>query len=407
MFRGIVRAAVVAAALASPAAVAAQESRTASLEKLREEKAAALQPYQPGAIERTLLFVERVDPMRKIAPHNGFFVQYGYTGKPVGSGIGASVGYRHDLFDRRARVTVETGATWRRYRIVRADFSVSSLARGRLELGVEGLDHHQPEEDFYGLGAASLDGNRVSFSFDRREVQGRAVVKPGGGVQIGIRSGRLAATVGGGRDSRFPSIEERFSDDDAPGLVLQPDFLYNEFFGLVDRRDQPGNPRAGGYYGFSYRRYSDLDVDRYDFRAFEADLQHFFPIFDKKRVIALRGHIVTTGAENGQIVPFYFRPTLGGSDSLRSERDFRFRDSNMLAMNVEYRWEAFSGLDMALFTDLGEVAPRAADLDFNDLERAFGLGFRFNTYRSVFLRLDVALAGGDKPRMFIKFSKAF
>jgi outer membrane protein assembly factor BamA len=178
-------------------------------------------------------------------------------------------------------------------------------------------------------------------------------------------------------------------------------------FALLDRRDQPGNPRAGGYYGVTWRRYSDHDFDRYGFRAFLADLQHFFPIFDKKRVIALRGRIVTTGAETGQIVPFYFRPTLGGSDSLRSARDFRFRDSNMMAVNAEYRWEAFSGLDMALFADLGKVAPRAADLDFSDLEQAFGVGFRFNTYRTVFLRLDVALAGADKPRMFIKFSKAF
>jgi hypothetical protein len=407
MLRGIVRLAALAAALASPGAAAAQDSRTALLEKLREEKAAALRPYQPGTIERALLFVERADPMRKIAPHNGFFVQYGYTGKPVGSGIAASVGYRHDLFDRRARITVETGATWRHYRMVRADFSVPSLAHGKVELGLEGIDHHQPEEDFYGLGAASLDSNRVSFLFDRREVQGRAVVKPGGGVRIGIRSGRIAASVGGGQDPRFPSIEERFSDADAPGLARQPDFLYGELFALLDRRDQPGNPRAGGYYGVTWRRYSDHDFDRYGFRAFLADLQHFFPIFDKKRVIALRGRIVTTGAETGQIVPFYFRPTLGGSDSLRSARDFRFRDSNMMAVNAEYRWEAFSGLDMALFADLGKVAPRAADLDFSDLEQAFGVGFRFNTYRTVFLRLDVALAGADKPRMFIKFSKAF
>ena len=86
MLRRIARAAALAAALASPAAASAQDSRTASLEKLRAEKAAALQPYQPGTIERALLFVERADPMRKIAPHNGFFVQYGYTGKPVGSG---------------------------------------------------------------------------------------------------------------------------------------------------------------------------------------------------------------------------------------------------------------------------------------------------------------------------------
>jgi hypothetical protein len=407
MLRRTARAAAFAIALVGPAVTIAQDSRTASLEKLRAEKAAALQPYEPGRIEKALLFVEREDPMRRIAPLNGFFVKYGYTGKPVGSGIGAGVGYRHDLFDRRARVVVEAGATWRRYRIVQADFSVPSLAAGRLELGVQGVDRHDPEEDFYGLGPASLERDRVSFLFDRREVNGRLIVKPGGGLRAGARLGHIATTVGAGRDSRFPSIEERFSDADAPGLGVQPDFFFGDLFALLDHRDQPGNPRSGGYYGVTWRRYSDLDYERYSFHVLDADLQQFFPIFDKKRVFAFRGRVIATGARAGQVVPFYLRPTLGGSDTLRSVRDYRFRDDNVLAMNAEYRWEAFSGLDMALFADFGKVTPRADDLDFADLEHAYGVGFRFNTYRSVFLRLDVALAGAETPRLFIKFSKAF
>ena len=407
MFRRIAAAAAFAAALVSPAAVSAQDSRTASLEKLRAEKAQTLHPYQPGTIEKALLFIEREDPLRKIAPRNGFFVEYGYTGKPVGSGIGLGAGFRHDLFDRRARAVVEAGATWRHNRMVRGDFSMPSLAGGRLELGVEGIDRHDPEEDFYGLGAASLERDRVNFLFDRRELQGRAVVHPGGGLHVGSRLGRLNPKVGAGRDSRFPSIEERFNDADAPGLAEQPDYTYRDVFAFVDRRDQPGNPRGGGYYGATWRRYSDQDFDRYSFRVFDADLEQFIPIFDKKRVFAFRGRVVSMDAAAGQIVPFYFRPTLGGSDSMRSARDYRFRDTQMLALNAEYRWEAFSGLDMALFTDFGKVASRRSDLDFSDLERAYGIGFRFNTYQSVFLRLDLAFAGGATPRLFIKFSKAF
>ena len=404
---GRIAGAALAVALATPGAVMAQDSRAASLEKLRADKAAALQPYEPGALERALLFVEREDPLGKIAPHNGFFVKYGYTGKPVGSGIGAGVGYRHDLFERQARVAVELGGTWRRYRMIRGDFSLPRLAGGRLELGVTGIDRHDPQEDFYGLGPASAKGDRVSFLFDRREFQGRAVVNPGGGFHIGVRTGRVAAQLGAGSDRRFPSIEERFSDAGAPGLTSQPDFSYNDLFAVFDRRDQPGNPRAGGLYGFTWRRYSDQDFDRYGFRLFEADLQHFFPIFDKKRVFAVRGRVVTTSADPGQVVPFYFRPTLGGSDSLRSVSDYRFRDTNMLAVNVEYRWEAFSGLDMALFTDFGKVASSRRELDFDNLEHAHGVGFRFNTYKDVFLRVDLALAGAEAPRLFFKFSKAF
>jgi hypothetical protein len=407
MPRWIVRVGVLMAALMTPTSAAAQETRTASLEQLRAEKAAALQPYRPGRLERAVLFIEREDPMRRISPHNGFFVKYGYTNKPVGSGVGAGAGYRHDLFNRHARIVVEAGGTMRRYHMVRADFSLPSLAGGRLELGTQGINHHDPQEDFYGLGAGSRESDRVSFLLDRRDLEARAVLKPGRGLQLGIRAGRLSTHVGPGGDARFPSLEQRFVDRDAPGLDRQPDFSYIDVFGGFDNRDQPGNPRAGGYYGVTWRQYADRDFNQYDFHVFEADLNHFVPVFDKKRVFAFRARVTTTGAATGQTVPFYFRPTLGGSDSLRSVRDFRFRDSNMLAMNVEYRWEAFSGLDMALFTDIGKVAASRSALDLRDLERAYGVGLRFNTYRAVFLRLDLAVAGAEAPRLFIKFSKAF
>jgi hypothetical protein len=393
--------------LLSPAGVFAQDSRTATLEQQRATKAAQLQPYRPGKIEKALLYVEREDPLGKISPYNGLFVAYGYTRKPVGSGIGASAGYRHDLFDRRARVLVEAGMTLRRYRMVRGDFSLPYLAGDRVELGLEASDWHNPQEDFYGMGPDSLEADRVNFLYDRREVQGRAVLKPIRGLQTGVRYGRLDNSIGSGTDRRFPSLEQRFGDVDAPGLTDPPAYSYTDLFAAADYRDQRGNPRAGGYYGLMWRRHTDRDLDQYSFRLFEADLQQFFPIFDKKRVIALRGRVTTTAADAGQSIPFFLRPTLGGSDSLRSVADYRFRDNNTLSINVEYRWEAFSGLDMALFTDWGKVAPRAGDLDFSDLERAFGIGMRFNTYKSVFLRIDAALVGADAPRLFTKFSKAF
>jgi hypothetical protein len=407
MFPRAAAAGMALCALAWTDPAAAQDSRTAILEAERAEKASKVQPYRPGKLERALLFMERKDPLRKIAPHNGFFVQYGYQFKPVGSGLGLGGGFRHDLWDRRARVVLDGGVTLRSYWMARGDFSLPSLAGGHLEVGIQASRRHDPQEDFWGLGPASVRDNRVSFRFDRRELQGRVVAKPFAGAELGVRIGRVDPSIGPGTDARFPSIEERFGPLDTPGLAVQPQFSYSDVFAVVDYRDQPGNARSGGYYSVSWRDNSDLDFDRFSFRRADLDLQQFFPIFDKKRVIALRGRLAATSADAGQVVPFYFQPTLGGSDSLRSVRDFRFRDGSMMFMNAEYRWEAFSGLDMALFADWGQVAPRAADLDFDDLKHAYGIGFRFNTYRSVFLRIDVATGAGESVSYFFKFSKAF
>ena len=387
--------------------VYAQETRAEAVARQRAEKAAQLKPYEPKPLEKALLWFEETDPIEKIAPHNGFFVQYGYTGKPVGSGIAFGGGWRHDLFNRNARVVLEAGHSFRGYRMVLADFAVPRLFNERLELGVETSYRHHPQEDFYGLGLESQRSDRVSFRFRAPAVQGRAVLKPAEWFNAGVRLGRTKVSVGSGTDTRFPSIEERFTEAGAPGLTEQPDYLYTDLFATLDTRDQPGNARDGVYVGLLWRRHSDLDLDRFSFDGLTLDVQHFLPIFDKKRVFVARFLLMSTTAEAGHEVPFYFRPTVGGSDTLRSASDFRYRERNAAVANLEYRWEAFSGLDMALFTDVAAVSPRFAGLEFADLRGAYGIGLRFNTYKAVFLRFDVAAGGSEGLRTFLKFSGNF
>ncbi|HVL67939.1 MAG TPA: BamA/TamA family outer membrane protein [Vicinamibacterales bacterium] len=399
--------AVICAAALMGAPAAAQDTRAALLERQRAEKAERLEPYTPQRLEKTLLYIERTDPLSKIAPHNGFFVQYGYSDKPVGSGIGFGGGWRHDLLRRNARLVFEIGHTFRGYRMARGDLSLPYLLDDRFEIGVEGRYRDHPQEDFYGLGFNTSGSDRVNFRFRAPEVQARAVVTPVPWLSAGTRVGRLAPDIGRGTDTRYRSIEERFSGGDAPGLALQPDFTYADLFTALDTRDQPGNARAGSLLDVQWRRYSDTDAGRYSFTSVQIDAQQFLPIFDKKRVVAIRLRLDTTAAADGQEVPFYFQPTLGGSTSLRSYADHRFRDRNALAINVEYRWEAFSGLDMALFSDFGTVAPRVRDLEFAGLRGAYGIGLRFNTYKAVFLRLDVAAGGSEGIRTFLKYSKVF
>jgi hypothetical protein len=76
-------------------------------------------------------------------------------------------------------------------------------------------------------------------------------------------------------------------------------------------------------------------------------------------------------------------------------------------MNAEYRWEAFAGLDMALFFDAGEVRPDWEQIDLQELKTSYGVGFRFNTFRSVFMRLDIGAGGGEGTQIFFKFGPAF
>ncbi|MEO6213477.1 MAG: BamA/TamA family outer membrane protein [Vicinamibacterales bacterium] len=393
--------------LAAPLCADAQETRAEAIERLRAEKSARLKPYEPGRLEKTLLYIEENNPLTRAAPINGFYVEYGYTGKPVGSGIGIGCGWRHDVFGRKGRFVVEAGQSLRSYRMVRADFSLPRLLDQKLELGVEGSYSYRPREDYFGPGLSSSIDDQSNFLFKAPALEGRAMVKPRRWLNAGLRFGQVDVTVDRGTDPRVASVHDLFTETDAPGLLEQPAFIYADLFATIDTRDQPGNARTGGYYGILWRHYNDSDLDRYTFDRMDLDLQQFLPIFDKKRVLAVRVRLTTTTAAEGQDVPFYFQPTLGGSESLRSTREYRFRDRNVLSANLEYRWEAFSGLDMALFSDFGTVAGRFSDLDSARLRGAYGLGFRFNTYKAVFLRIDVAAGGSEGINLFTKFSKAF
>ena len=397
---------VVVCLTALPSTTTAQETRAELIERQRAEKAKQLAPYEPTKIERWLIWIDRNDPMQWIAPHNGFYVRYGYEGKPTGSGVGFGGGWRHDVLNRKGRVVFEYGQTFRNYRSMLADFSMPRFLDERLEIGIQAAHRYHPQEDFYGPGPTSLESGRTSFLYKAPEVQARAVFTPVKWFTGAARFGWTDVSIESGKDKRYPTTEQLFTDADAPGLFDDPALYYNELSAAVDTRDRRGNARAGGYYGIAWRRYTDNDFDRYSFHSTDVELQRFFPIFDKKRVIAARLQVQATTAGDGQEVPFYYQPTLGGGKSLRSYADFRFRDRNVLLANIEYRWEALSGLDMALFYDTGSVAARFRDLELAE-EKGYGIGLRFNTYKTVLLRIDVATGGREGMRTFFKFSNVF
>src|SRR5262249_20826208 len=136
----------------------------------------------------------------------------------------------------------------------------------------------------------------------------------------------------------------------------------------------------------------DRDLDAYSFRRVAIDLQQYVPLPNRYRTLALRAAAVMTDAGAGQQVPFYYEPTLGGSQALRGFREFRFRDRNSLLLTAEYRWEASWMLDGALFVDAGKVTAERSDLNLRDLDVSYGVGFRLHSNSAFVSRLDLAFS---------------
>lgn len=381
------------------------ETRAELLARLREEKAQTLGPYEPTRIEKTLLYIEQHRIVERLTIADGWYPRIG--GLTTGSGFAAGAGYRKHLVDERWFLNVSGALSTKAYKALDAQVMYPRVWHNRIEIWNNVRWRDFPQEDFFGTGSDSDLTSRTSYGIESLDVNTRGIVHVLPWLRFGGEVGRFDPEVGPGSDPLIPSIEQVFNDDNAPGLATQPTFMYKNVLVEVDYRDQPGNARSGGLWRATYGAWNDGSLDQYDFGRFDAEMAHFFPIFDKKRVFAVRLGLSYVNNAPGSRVPFYFLPYIGGSDSVRGFREFRFRDENVLFMNAEYRWEAFAGLDMALFFDAGEVRENWEQIDLQDLKTSYGIGFRFNTYQSVFMRFDIAAGGREGTRFFFKFGPAF
>jgi hypothetical protein len=381
---------------------AAQDSRREALEAQRAARASTLGPYEPGKIEKALMYVEEHRLIERFSTGDGWYPVVGSIQRSGGFAFGA--GYRKHFASRHLLFNVRGGMTVKGYRLASGEISAPYLFGERLAVTGRVKYLYLPQEDYYGIGADSLKDDRTNFLLEETEVGGIVRFYPRRWLTISGKVAALNPRLGSGTDSLYPSTEELFSESTAPGLNRQPNFLESGMLVEFDTRDQPGNPRSGTYVSLLTVRYGDRDDLGYEFRRGAAEVQQYFPIFDKKRVIALRAAVNQYDPASDSSVPFYYMTPLGGKDSIRGFNDFRFRDLHAALFNVEYRWEAFSGLDMALFYDTGEVGRRWKDLTLGELRHSWGLGFRFNTYRAVFLRTEIAFNSGEGTRFYVAFS---
>lgn len=412
--RATVRAAILLFAV--PALAGAQAAlppepatRDEALRQLRQAKARRSASYTPGRLEKWVTKIENdrlLEDWLTAGEGGRYYVKFG--GLVSGAGLAAGPGVRlRRLAGGHIDVNAWAVFSYRKYVHAEASVRAPRLAGGRLHLGGYVGRKYYPQEDFFGIGPASNRGDRVSFMYRDRAVGGvaEAILAPPLLARATVEY--LTPEIGSGKDSRYPSIEERFTDETAPGLATQPSFLMTRGELELDYASPPGNPRRGGRYFASAARYTDRDTGHYSYDRFDVDLRQYLPFLQERRVIVLRAVTRWTRAGSGGEVPFYAQPTLGGSRTLRGFRDYRFRDLGQILLQAEYRWEILPALDAALFYDTGKVAPRFADLRLKHLERDYGFGFRIGTNRGVFLRVDAAFGSSGGPHYFIKLSHVF
>lgn len=382
----------------------APATRADALDAQRAARELALGVERRNWIERTLFFVEEKRVLERLNPPEGFYPALGSI--TIGSGFGYGAGYR--LRPARGRVLLDASGkvTHRGYKTAQARVAVQPMAGRPVELSTGTVWYDFTQEDYFGLGRATSLADRVSYRLEGLDSYAQLQARKAGWLVVRGRIGLHRMTIDSGTDARFPSVEETFTEASAPGLHDALTLAYAESSVGVDTRDQVGNTRGGGLYNVSIGMFRDRRAEAFDFNRIDVKAMHVIPIFDKKRGIALHAMASRIDPVGDGRVPFYLMTTVGGSDSIRGFREFRFRDAAAINLNAEYRWEAFSGLDLALFVDAGDVGPTWRSLVGKDLKTSWGGGFRFNTNRRVFLRVDIASSRED-TRIWVRMGPVF
>jgi hypothetical protein len=328
--------------------------------------------------------------------------------------------------------TTAAGVSFRKFWFVeskinfsRPAFSESARAvSDDFRISIYGRHQSLPRMDFYGLGP---DSNKQDLAvFSRRDTTaGVSVLNPVNdwlAVEGSIES--LWPHIRHVKDSSAPSIEQVYTEAEAPGLTRQPHFMRYSFF---IKPHYPPEPLFSVDYNIGYSYYQDTHDGRFSFHRFDADIRHHFRFgrvnndpyktregarlpHTRRSNLMLRAHVSSSFTGNDQEVPFYYQETLGGSDihgdaGLRAFNDYRFRDRNLLLFQGEYQVEIKNGYGAMLFYDAGKVAPRFGDLGAARLRHSYGVGLTVSRGDRIYFRAYVGLGGGEGAHPFFGVPK--
>jgi hypothetical protein len=266
--------------------------------------------------------------------------------------------------------------------------------------------------DYFGLGPSSTPAGRSFFGM-RETIVGVSgvwpVLKRLKVSLMGELNGRFI-NLRGSLGQASPSIEALYTPVTAPGLGTNPGFVQSGE-GVRIRPTLFSDFLRLDYFMY-FQQYFAPGNSSFSFRRFTVDFSHQIPIYRKttrtfrqanfnnpdecaegtdnlkcpgvtrnlEGNFGIRLFISESIAPAGHVVPFYFDPTLGGSDingnaALGSYQDYRFRAPNVLLLRGTFEHSIYGPLGFSFQVDVGKVALKRGDIDFSHLAHSYSAGF--------------------------------
>jgi len=181
-----------------------------------------------------------------------------------------------------------------------------------------------------------------------------------------------------------------------------------------DNADQRGRPRQGGFQSLGVSLFEASDDTRLQYLTYHVNLEKFFPLWHTDRTLAVRGFFNRISNLGPTDVPFTRLVTFQRPDELRGFNSLRFYGMGSLGFSAEYRWPIWvargrndTGIDAYIFTDIGQVFDKTADISIENTRGTGGMGLRLiNSDRGFGARFEIGLSD-EQTIVRLKFSQTF
>lgn len=285
-----------------------------------------------------------------------------------------------------------------------------------------------PTVSYFGIGPDTTTSTKSIFGL-KHAILGTSTIYPITALGrmnlsvVGEANGRFV-DVGGADSDKGLSIDRLFTEATAPGLASQPGFAqFGEGVRIMPRL---ANGRVRLNYLATLQQFLATSDSKYSFRRWTIDLSNEFALYktvappqtrdqngpnqcapnpgdrcppiippassrNYTGSIGFRLLTSKSGVSSGNVVPFYFQQTVGGSDIngnriLPSYDDYRFRGPHLLVLQESFEHSLFkTPVGIWLAADQGKVARQEDSLNFDNLLHSytFGLTLRAGGFPAV------------------------
>jgi hypothetical protein len=289
---------------------------------------------------------------------------------------------------------------------------------------------------YFGLGNNSTLAGQSVFGMTQTIVGVNAIkpvyewkaIRPLNLTLLGEMNGRFVSVRGNNGESQ-PSIEAIYTEATAPGLASQPSMAQ---FGEGIRIKPIFGDRFQLNYQGSFQQFAASSDSRHSFLRWTTDFNHTFYLYGYTKSgivnadvhgpdecaplnercpqishsrnlngsIGVRLLLSESFASSSNTIPFYFQPTLGGSDinnamALPSYQDYRFRAPNVLLLRETFEHSIWGPFGFSFLADQGKVTVMRSDIDFNNLRDSFAAGLTLRAGGFPMVSLMFAWGGSE------------